>query len=203
MRRSFGGYLKSIKLFIVLFLLFAARLMAAGDIDIDTTASNASSAATPIVSTDEPTAGAPAGGTPTGVSTASVSLTPSAATQAVSSTPSENSAEEPVQISSPTPVSGQGILKMKDVYKAGLVYYKQQDFANAIRYLKESLQIQDPYTPQYYYAEANAILGMIYQFHMIDKSVAYHYYKEALSIDPTTATAKKHIKEVQDYKDSE
>jgi len=102
-----------------------------------------------------------------------------------------------------TPAVVHGVLKMKDVYEAGLAYYKQQDFARAIRYLKQSLQIHDPYTPPFYYAEADAMLGVIYQFHIIDRAAAYQYYQAALSIDPQTAMARKHIGEVSDKKDSE
>ncbi len=178
----------------VFFLCFTARVMAAEDIDIDTSAAGAPAAATPTVSAGD-----------TGVVSTAPVFTPTsvAASPLVRPTVSESPAAQPDEVLSLTPISGQGILKMKDVYKAGFTYYKKEDFANAIRYLKESLQIQDPYTPKYYYAEANAILGVIYQFHIIDKSVAYYYYKKALSIDATTATAKKHIKEVSDYKDSE
>jgi tetratricopeptide (TPR) repeat protein len=98
----------------------------------------------------------------------------------------------------PTPVLKvvEGILQMKEVYQAGIDCYKKQDFAKAIRYLKKSLDIHDPYTPKFYYAEANAMLGVIYQFNIIDKSLAYQYYREALVIDPRTKTAKKHIREV-------
>ena len=97
-----------------------------------------------------------------------------------------------------TPTPGQGVLQMREVYKVGLTYYQKQDFAKAIRYLKKSLDIHDPYTSKFYYAEANAMLGVIYQFHIIDRSLAYHYYRAALDIDPSTATAKKHIDEVAD-----
>ena len=110
--------------------------------------------------------------------------------------------DKPVETPGFTSEVVQGVLKMKDVYKAGLSYYKKQDFAKAIRYLKKSLLVQDPYTPKYYYAEANAMLGVIYQFHIIDKDLAYSYYKEALAIDPKTATARKHIRELSGRKTS-
>jgi len=177
----------------------AARVMAVGDIDIDTSAASAPAAATPALSVGDTGAVSTVPDyTPMPV-TASLSVRPTASESPAASSPTA----QPDEVLSLTPIQGQGILKMKDVYKAGFAYYKKEDFANAIRYLKESLQIHDPYTPKYYYAEANAILGVIYEFHIIDKSVAYYYYKKALSIDPTTATAKKHIKEVSDDKDSE
>jgi tetratricopeptide (TPR) repeat protein len=89
---------------------------------------------------------------------------------------------------------------MKDIYQAGINSYKEQDFAQAIIYLKRSLEHQDPYTRKYYYAEANAMLGVIYQFNLIDKKLAYQYYKAALAIDPKTETARKHIGEVSGVK---
>jgi tetratricopeptide (TPR) repeat protein len=96
----------------------------------------------------------------------------------------------------PTPPSVQGILKMKDVYALGMKYYKGEDYVKAIQYLKQALTFHDPYTPSFYYAEADAMLGVIYQFHIIHPDLAYQYYHEALKIDPTTEAAKKHIGEV-------
>src|ERR1700679_2406925 len=141
--RVLEEYLKIINFAVslILCLMFTARLKAAGDIDIDVTASGGSSVATPTVSVD----------TPTAVSTPSISLTPQSPVETANATPSEKNTEELTPILTATPMTAQGILKMKDVYKAGLVYYKKQDFANAIRYLKQSLQIHDPYTPQFYY----------------------------------------------------
>jgi hypothetical protein len=47
------------------------------------------------------------------------------------------------------------------------------------------------------------MLGVIYEFNIIDKSLAYQYYQEALRIDPSTVSAKKHIKEVKNNTDSQ
>jgi tetratricopeptide (TPR) repeat protein len=93
-----------------------------------------------------------------------------------------------------------GMLKMKDIYEAGIDSYKEKDYGQAIRYLKEALRHPDPYTPRYYYAEAAAMLGVIYQFHIIHDSLAYHYYREALRIDPHTRTARRHIGQVRKYR---
>jgi len=101
------------------------------------------------------------------------------------------------QATSQKPLIGHGVLKMKDVYAAGMKYYKQEDFVRAIRFLKQALTIKDPYTPKFYYAEANAMLGIIYQFHIIHPDLAFQYYHEALEIDPTTETAKNHIDQVK------
>jgi tetratricopeptide (TPR) repeat protein len=178
--------MKNIQLLIalILCLLPTTRLMAVDQMDIDPDNASTPSAAATVVSTPVPTEAA----TP-----ASAPLTTTAApSPAVTANPGGNSAE----VLELTPVAGQGMLKMRDVYNVGISYYKKQDFAKAIRYLKQALQIHDPYTLFFYYAEANAMLGVIYQFHIIDKKLAYEYYSEALRIDPETATAKKHIREL-------
>jgi tetratricopeptide (TPR) repeat protein len=177
----------------------------ATDMDIDTGTATAPAVVTPTAVAAVSTAAAsPAAATvsPTASAASTTPVVSMAPTEATNPTPSEDAPGEPA-ILAVTPTPGEGVLKMKDLYKAGYAYYKKQDFANAIRYLKESLQIHDPYTPKFYYAEANAILGVIYEFHIIDKSTAYYYYQAALKIDPTTATAKKHVKEVKPDTDSE
>ncbi len=186
--------MKNVNLIVVLVLFFvsAAQLRAASDIDIDTSISSGTSSA--VTPTDPASTSAV-------VSTPVVQPTPEPSVQSSDITLSKNSSGEPTVVPVVTPLEVEGVLKMKDVYKAGLVYYKKQDFSNAIRYLKQSLQIHDPYTPKFYYAEANAMLGIIYEFNIIDKKLAYEYYREALSIDSSTASAKKHIKEVMDNKD--
>jgi tetratricopeptide (TPR) repeat protein len=194
-KRILEVYLKKVSLTIVLVLFFmsTSQLRAAGDIDIDTSASNETSAVTPTVALD----------TPIIVSTPVVQSTPDPSVQSSNATAPENPTGDQTVVPSTTPMTAEGVLKMKDVYKAGLGYYKKQDFSSAIRYLKQSLQIHDPYTPKFYYAEANAMLGVIYEFNIIDKKLSYEYYQEALRIDPSTATAKKHIKEVMDNTDSQ
>ncbi len=106
-----------------------------------------------------------------------------------------------VSAATPQPTSSimtvQGVLKMKDVYALGMKCYNQNNFVDAIKYLKQSLTVKDPYTPSFYYAEANAMLGVIYQFHIVHPDLAYQYYHEALKIDPTTETAKNHIDQVK------
>jgi tetratricopeptide (TPR) repeat protein len=120
--------------------------------------------------------------------------TPTSMKAKASPVPSPQASE---QATPEKPIMGEGILKMKDVYAAGMKYYKQEDFVQAIRFLKQSLTIKDPYTPKFYYAEANAMLGIIYQFHIIHPDLAFQYYHEALEIDPTTETAKNHIDQVK------
>ncbi len=162
-----------------IFFVLGPRVWATSEMDIDADLLSASGTATPVIQSESQ---------PTPTATVVMAATVSPSTAGVAK-------ELPLEVSAQP---GQGVLKMQTVYKVGLSYYQKQDFAKAIRYLKESLDIHDPYTPKFYYAEANAMLGVIYQFHIIDRSLAHHYYQEALDIDPTTATAKKHIDEVSD-----
>ena len=101
----------------------------------------------------------------------------------------------------PTMVEIHGVLKMRDVYEAGIKSYNEQDYDQSIRYLTKAVQMKDdPYTQKFYYAEAYAMLGIIYQFHIIHLGRAYRYYKAALHYEPGNRTARKHIKEVYKYR---
>jgi len=133
---------------------------------------------------------------PTATATMTLNSTPTPTLVKVKGSPA-SSPQVGDQATSEKPPMGQGVLKMKDVYAAGMKYYKQEDFVQAIRFLKQALTIKDPYTPKFYYAEANAMLGIIYQFHIIHPDLAFQYYHEALEIDPTTETAKNHIDQVK------
>jgi tetratricopeptide (TPR) repeat protein len=99
-----------------------------------------------------------------------------------------------------TPIEVHGVIKMKDIYAAGIKAYQEQDYDKAIRYLKKSLEVHDPYSAKFYYAEANAMLGVIYQFHIIHYNWAYQYYRAALKCEKKNPTARRHIKEVAKYK---
>lgn len=101
--------------------------------------------------------------------------------------------EEPT----PTVAVIHGTVKMKDYYNAGIKNYQDQDYEAAIRYLKKALEMDDPYSQKFYYAEAAAMLGVIYQFRIIHNDKALHYYKLALKYEKGNRTAKKHLKEVQ------
>jgi len=99
----------------------------------------------------------------------------------------------------PTQVVVQGVFKMKDLFQSGMRAYKDQDYEKAIRYFKTALDIHDPYTSKYYYAETHAMLGVIYQFYYpvpdhLEKAKAE--YEAALLIDPQTKSARKHLAEV-------
>lgn len=111
--------------------------------------------------------------------------------------------EKPALEVAPLAVQAHGILKMRDVYEAGMKAYAGKDYEAAIRYLKESLTIHDPYTRKFYYAEANAMLGVIYQFYFPVQGhyhLAYGYYKSALKFERGNPTALRHLKEVRKYR---
>lgn len=90
------------------------------------------------------------------------------------------------------PLVSHGTLKMRNWYDAGIKAYKLKEYDKAIQYLEKAVTIQDPYTKDYYYAEAHAMLGVIYQFYVIRTAKACEHYKEALRIDPKTRTALKY-----------
>ncbi len=121
---------------------------------------------------------------------------------AVSETPSVTAvvAETPQPETTLTPVIVvHGVLKMKDVYQAGIRAFKEKDFEKAERYLSRAIEMKDPYTAKYYYAEANAMLGLIYQKYLQipeHRNLARQHYLEALRLDPTTDTARRYLPEV-------
>jgi len=136
-----------------------------------------------------PTAGPLGGIGPTSTPTNEPSLSAKPTPQ-----PEKNKVEEGEAVSEHPVVHG--VLKMRDVYQAGIKSYQEKDYDQAIRYLKEAVKRKDPYTPKFYYAEAYATLGIIYQFHIIHYDKAYDYYKSALVYEKNNRTAKKHLKEV-------
>jgi len=111
---------------------------------------------------------------------------------------------EPVPTKVPETHLAHGVLKMKDIYEAGIKYYKKKDYEKAIRYLKRAVKYkQDRFTPKYYFAEAYATLGLTYEFYYPvpkHKKIAYWYYASALKYEKNNKTALKHIREVRKYK---
>lgn len=94
-----------------------------------------------------------------------------------------------------------GKWKVKYIYEAGIKAYKQKDYYKAITYLKKTVAMpRDEYTPKYLIAEAYAMLGIIYQYHIIHYGRAYRYYKAALSVDPQTNTARRHVRQLYKYR---
>lgn len=110
----------------------------------------------------------------------------------------EAAAEEPT----PTPAVEvvRGSVRMQTVYEAGIRAYQQKDYAKAVRYLEQAAQMEDPHTKFWYYAEAHAMLGVLYQFYYKvpdHRRKAYEHYRKALEIDPKTKTARKYIHRVK------
>jgi tetratricopeptide (TPR) repeat protein len=89
------------------------------------------------------------------------------------------------------------VRNMKAVYERGIAAYKLKDYPNAVKYLREALTIQDETTKYWYYAEAHAMLGVMYQKFgkQADRfEKARYHYQEALKVDPRTATAIRGLK---------
>ena len=197
-----------------------SRVFAEVEIDLDEasnkpTATPVSTKATPVPAVkatvapskpvSEPTKAAPA--EPTPVPTAEPEqnkesdskdseAAESAEEEQADQTVSESAAEKADQTEEAAPQVVHGVLKMKDIYEAGINAYKEKDYNQAIKYLKQAVTKKDKYTPKYYYAEAYAMLGVIYQFHIIHYKTAYNYYKQALKYEHNNSTAKKHLREV-------
>lgn len=118
---------------------------------------------------------------------------------APTATPAEDKRAEVTEEEEPTPTVGliHGSPHMTDYYKAGIKNYQDLDYDSAIRYLKKALETEDTVSPKFYYAEAAAMLGVIYQFHIIHYDKALHYYQLALKYERNNRTARKHLKEVK------
>ncbi len=94
------------------------------------------------------------------------------------------------------PEANSGSLGMIGLYEAGIQNYKNKNYDSSIHYLKKALTISDASVPFYYYAEANAMLAVIYKFYRIDEDLSRRYCEAALKIDPSTKTARKLIHEI-------
>jgi tetratricopeptide (TPR) repeat protein len=168
------------------------------EIDLDDTAQPAP---TPVASNPIPAPAPKANPVPTTTAYSLTTVSPIPTTVIKVLWPSPTPTEEAVDDA--TPIEVHGVLKMKDIYAAGIKAYQEQDYDKAIRYLKKSLETEDPYSAKFYYAEANAMLGVIYQFHIIHYDWAYQYYQSALKYEKGNTTARRHIKEVAKYKNQE
>jgi hypothetical protein len=86
---------------------------------------------------------------------------------------------------------------MMSVYRKALAAYKAKNYKLAVKYYKQALTIRDPNTQSSYYAESNAMLGVIYQFYGKAPGhleIARKYYQAAIAIDPSNFIANKHLK---------
>jgi TPR repeat protein len=89
--------------------------------------------------------------------------------------------------------------RMKAAYLKGVKALKAHNYPTAILYFKKAVKINEK-VPYYYYSEAYANLGVIYQFHSKVKShlkLALGYYQAAAKIDPDTLAVKKYYKKLK------
>jgi tetratricopeptide (TPR) repeat protein len=116
-------------------------------------------------------------------------------------TPSRSSRATQEPAETPTPIQViQGVLKAKDIYKAGIKCYQEKEYEKAIAYLQKAVAYDDPYTPKYVIAEAYATLGVIYQFYFPvegNLKIAADNYKKALRYEPTNPTALKYLRKLK------
>jgi hypothetical protein len=130
----------------------------------------------------------------------------------VTATPTITStAIETVTITSTaTPVSTQtpvlDVSRVKIYYIAGMKAFEARRNLVAITDFKKAISVNDPTAKYYYYAESNAMLGVLYQFRLTSvtghNKLAIKYYKRALKIDPGTKSAKKFLAMLQGAKPS-
>ncbi len=93
--------------------------------------------------------------------------------------------------------------KMKDHFRKGMRFFLKDQWEAATPELIASTVIVDPYTWSYWYAEAYATLGVIYEFHNTDPNhndMAYLFYRLALKRDPKTFSARHFLKNVSPKK---
>ncbi len=82
---------------------------------------------------------------------------------------------------------------MKGHFHKGMRFYTEHHYNKAIPELIAATMIVDPFTWNYWYAEAYATLGIIYEFHITEpghSDIARQYYSLALKRDPQTKSAK-------------
>lgn len=159
-----------------------------GDTEIDLGDSGSSAPATAAAPTPVPT-----------VVSASAA-TPTPAGQEIEMEDDNGSQAQPAPTPTQAVLEVHGVLKMKDVYEAGVSAYNDKDYLRAIRYWTKAVRMSDPYTPRFYYAEAYSMLGVIYQYHIIHYDRAYRCYQEALKYERRNPTARRHIKQVYKYR---
>lgn len=105
----------------------------------------------------------------------------------------------------PTPVISQApvttLVQSKKFYKIGMDAFLAGNYPLALKALKKSLTLKEKHKHPYKYAETYATIGVIWQFHAhkvpdhLQKALMN--YKKALSIDPTTKSAKHYYKKLR------
>jgi tetratricopeptide (TPR) repeat protein len=98
------------------------------------------------------------------------------------------------------------VSRVKIYYIAGMKAFEAHRDLAAITDFKKAIAVNEPTAKYYYYAESNAMLGVIYQFRLTKvqghNKLAVKYYKRALKIDPQTKSAKKFLAMLQGGKTS-
>ena len=109
-----------------------------------------------------------------------------------------------IPASTQTPVFD--VSRVKIYYIAGMKAFEARRNLVAITDFKKAISVNDPTAKYYYYAESNAMLGVLYQFRLTSlpghNKLAIKYYKRALKIDPRTKSAKKFLAMLQGAKPS-
>lgn len=132
--------------------------------------------------------------TPSSQRSPTVGSTPSATVVATRVVPAQAS---PTEIRTTQGTRDDSHERMLDLYERGIEDYKARRFPEAVAHLKAALTLRDAKVEYWYYAEANAMLGAIYHYHIRTPdhlTLARKYYRAALAIDKDTATAKKGLK---------
>ena len=86
------------------------------------------------------------------------------------------------------------------LYRAGIKAYQEKHYDSAVEYWENFLSRKDPEVKNKYYAEAAAMLGIIYQYYKPvhgHYGYAYKYYQASLKHDPRNSTALKHINQAR------
>jgi len=89
---------------------------------------------------------------------------------------------------------------MLALYRAGLGAYRQGQYRDAAEFLEKAVATPDPKVPDYYYAEAYDVLGILYEYHAKypgHLDTARQFYHAALGKEPGNETALKHLKDLQ------
>ncbi len=124
---------------------------------------------------------------PEGAEAVEVNLENSSAKPETANGPSVAAAEVPQ--ASPTSLLG--------AYKRGIQAYHEKSYSKSIECLLKSTRMKDSSVPSYYRAEAYAMVGLMYEFNLLQAAKAAKYYRLALKIDPLTGTARKYIGSVR------
>jgi tetratricopeptide (TPR) repeat protein len=157
------------------------------------------SAATPIpTATPIPAVTPSVTPTATAVNTiADILVNLATATPTITATPIDTVVFTPLDTAPP----GSPESRVKIYYRAGMKAFDAHQYRSAIKNFKKAIAINDPSVQSYYHAESNAMLGVIYQFHLPTftghNKLAVIYYKRALKIDPMTKSAKKYLAMLQ------